>query len=197
MNLLPYFFPLAIGWAVSGQSLNTLGRPLPPTSYSVTAVINNLSWFGSATARPSFYHYNYSACDQDQVDVYVLTDLPCQPNEKVNWPVTGCIDGCQPTQQLHFHNLPLAVGKYSLSALSLCAGEGDGIRLVAEYWWMIGDDVISRNYGSRANSQGWIEVTRYDADQQSLEGTFEMDLIDYDKRVAHFRKGQFKTKISR
>ena len=192
MNIVKCFFNLLIGWTVCSQSLNNLVPSLPIESYSVTAVVDDSSWFGSVTARKSFYHYNYSACDKDQVDLYVLTDLPY---EKVKRLVTGCVDGCEPTQQLHFHNLPLAVGKYSLSALSLCAGE-NGIRLVAEYWWMIGNDVIIRNYGSRTNSRGWIEVTSYDSSQQLLEGTFEMDLIDYDKQVARFRKGIFKTRIS-
>jgi hypothetical protein len=57
--------------------------------------------------------------------------------------------------------------------------------------------MIFRNYQSRANSFGWIEVTSYDPTQKILKGLFEMDLVDYEKRIARFRKGVFKAKITR
>jgi hypothetical protein len=194
MSLSNYFLILIAGWAMQDLSPNDSPLTFPVEPYGVTASLNDSTWFGSAAAYKALFIANDSACSKQQVDIIISTDLPYD-KRKTNRIVTGCVNGCRPTQQLFFHNIPLKVGKYSFSILGQCAGV-DERRFVAEYWWKIDDDMIARNYTSQVNRPGWVEITHYDVDQKMLEGTFEMDLIDYDKRIARFRKGAFKVKIT-
>jgi hypothetical protein len=194
MSLSKWFVALSTGWVIYAPSVNDSVSLLTLEPYAVTAILNDSTWFGSGAAYKPLLSVNNSSCNEEHVDIQISTDIPCY-NIKVKKVVTGCVNACEPTQRLFFHNIPLVVGRYSFSTLSLCSGV-DASRLV-EYWWMVGDDMISRNYASRTNSQGWVDVTNYDPNQNTLEGTFEMDLIDYEKRIARFRKGVFKVKIIR
>lgn len=194
MSLSNYFLTLLVGWGIQDLLLSDSLLTSPAKSYQVTASLNDSTWFGSAAAYKALFIAKDSVCSKQQVDIVVSTDLPYD-KRKNNRVVTGCIAGCQPTQQLFFHNIPLKVGKYSFSLLGQCAGT-DERRFVAEYWWLIDGDMIARNYTSQLNQLGWIEITRYDTNKKVLEGIFETDLIDYNKQIARFRKGLFKIEIT-
>ena len=189
-----WFFTLLIGWAIGSQSLSNLTLPVVVNPYGVTALLNDSTWFGSGTASKVVFIALDSSCTVDRVDINFATDLPY--NKRSKNVITGCVGDCDPTQHLFFRNVPLAIGKYSLSTLGSCIGVSEG-RFAAEYWWISGGDIIVRRYRSLTNSRGWVQVTKYDKSQNMIEGTFEMELFDYENSSARFRKGVFRAKIVR
>lgn len=132
MSLSNYLLILLAGWATQNLPPNDLQLTPSTEPYGVTASLNDSTWFGSAAAYKALFIAKDSACFKPQVDIIISTDLPYD-KRKTNRIVTGCVNGCQPTQQLFFHDIPSRVGKYSFSIISQCAGV-DERRFVAEYW---------------------------------------------------------------
>ncbi|MFD2937913.1 hypothetical protein [Spirosoma flavum] len=192
MNLSIWFYCLAFGCLACSKPSTTFSPNLPVDDgpYKVTALLNDSTWFGSASASRTLAITGQSACTSNRFDVRFSTDLPFN-NTSPKQLVTGCLGDCIPTQVLVFHNVPLAVGTYNITTLNSCAGQNGA----ANYYWLLGGDAIIKTYNTQPGSNGWIQVTGYDADKKVVEGTFDIDLSDQSAKTARFKKGVFKAPI--
>jgi hypothetical protein len=154
----------------------------------VTALLNDSTWFGSADAGKVLQ--DQSTCTSNRFDISSSTDLPYD-NKQPKRPVTGCLGDCIPSQFLFFQNIPLAVGKYEIVTLNSCGGRN----VAVTYNQVVGGDMVINSYSSQNSKIGWIQVTGYNADQNAVEGAFEVELFDRTSKSARFRKGAFKALI--
>ncbi len=160
--------------------------------YKVTALLNGSTWFGIAYASKAMPVAGQSSCTTDRFVLGFSTDLPYDDSSPKR-SVTGCSDGCLPTQGLYFQNIPLAEGKYDMASLNSCAGAGhEG---AVRYVWLVGGDGVVKSYTSQDSKTGWIQVAKYDTTQNTVEGSFELSLSSKDGQVANFQKGAFKALI--
>lgn len=159
--------------------------------YRVTAILNDSTWYGSTYASKTIALTGETACTANRVDISFSTDLPYNKNTPKQV-VTGCLGNCVPTQILAFHNIPLAVGKYEVSALNSCVSPQGAIT----YFLLIGGDVISKTYTSKASSIGWVQITGYNASQNAIQGIFDVELSDDSAQTVHFKNGDFKALIN-
>ena len=182
--------------------------PVPSTldvRYPVTALLNDSTWFGAAFAQRE-YPIEGKPCTVNRFALGLYTDLPhARSGVEPIKGVTGCVVPCQSTQHLGFLRIPLAVGRYSLSDLKSCTE--NNTQPAGSYCWLIGGDIIINPFYTRGTvlSRGkrrlidipgtdssWIEVTKYDAKTNRVEGTFEITLIGRHNEIARFTKGVVK-----
>lgn len=154
--------------------------------YTVTASLNDSTWFGGAYAYETSDITGQIACALNRFDIGFSTDLPFDTYPPKR-PVTGCLGDCIATQLLRFHRIPLAIGKYEVSTLNSYAG-GYG----AVDYYQLGEEITVDSYNSQTSKIGWIEITAYNRNQKAVEGTFEIELTNRDAKTAHFKKGIFK-----
>lgn len=191
MNLPLWSFCLVVGCLACSKS-STGPNPEAPTingPYTVTALLNDSTWFGSAHASRSLATASQSSCSSNRFNISFSTDLPFNGNVS-GQPVTGCSSKCDPTQILGFYNIPLAVGKYELSTLNECTGRS------VDYLLVTGGDIIIKTYNFQRNNSSWIQVTGYNASQKAVEGIFEVVLSDKTAQTVRFQKGAFKALIA-
>ncbi|MVM28759.1 hypothetical protein GO755_01850 [Spirosoma sp. HMF4905] len=187
MNMSKWFFYLVVSCLACSKSATTPEAATIDGPYRVTATLNDSTWYGSASASKTVTLGTENTCTKNRIDISFSTDLPFT-NTAPKQTVTGCLGNCIPTQLLTFHNVPLAVGKYNISDLNLCAAQ-DGAVL---YYWLLGGDSILKTYTSQGSSVGWIQITGYNASQQAIEGAFEVELSDKTVQTARFKNGIFK-----
>lgn len=191
------------------SSIPGLSKPLVSQDlYDVTALLNDSLWYGSAVAEKEYVPTNKS-CTHDRFTIKIFTDLP--HSKSVNEPkggITGCVSKCTPTQILRFREVPLAAGRYKLSDLGACLKETT--MAAGEYELLVGGDLAINLYypagatiwqGKENNiipghDRSWIQIIKYDAVANRIEGTFEVRLIGQNKEVANFTKGNFKVVLT-
>ncbi|RAI74813.1 hypothetical protein HMF3257_12160 [Spirosoma telluris] len=61
---------------------------------------------------------------------------------------------------------------------------------------LIGGDVISKTYTSKASSIGWVQITGYNASQNAIQGIFDVELSDDSAQTVHVKNGDFKALIN-
>ena len=184
-----WFIGLVLGF-VACSRLSTPPDPPIAGPYRVTALLNDSTWYGSASASKTVALSGSSDCTANRFDLNFSTDLPYDANAPKH-PVTGCSGDCTPTQSLSFRHVPLAVGTYEIAALNACAGQGGAVL----YYWILGGDAIVNTFGSGSKPVGWIQITSYNASQQAVEGTFDVELVNQTTQTAHFQQGAFKALI--
>ena len=192
MNFSKCFLFLLFCCVACSKPVATVPQPVPvpqlvnDAPYKVTALLNGSTWYGTAYASEAMAGARQSGCSSNRFNVGFSTDLPYDNNSSKR-PVTGCLKDCVPTQMLGFQNVPLAVGRYEIATLNSCAAQGEAVR----YVWLVGGDAAVSSYTSKENKVGWIQVTNYDATQNTVEGSFEVSLSNKDGQMAHFQKGFF------
>lgn len=162
--------------------------------YGVTAMLNDSAWFGTARATQATSVAGQN-CPADRFNLGILTDLPHRYSgtEPVGG-INGCRRLCVPTQHLSLANLPLTPGRYDLTALEACATPtASG----CSYQLLTGGDRIVDRYEWQPSDPGWVEITRYDAATNTVEGRFDVTVSSRMATVktCRFQKGVFTTRL--
>ncbi|ARK11476.2 hypothetical protein A6C57_14730 [Fibrella sp. ES10-3-2-2] len=176
----------------------------PPAIYNnphgVTAMLNDSAWYGTVQAINAA-NFIDKPCAEGKVMLMIKTDIPYPGNESFSKSetVNGCVGECVPTQALYINNIPLKKGTYSLSKLAECGSFA--IKDVV-YAWLVNGSGLKRGFRLQPKKANWVRVTRYDPRENTLEGRFEANLIDFKLnstestgRAAQFRQGRFLVKL--
>ncbi|MFD2935360.1 hypothetical protein [Spirosoma flavum] len=179
--------------------------PSLPTSsqYNVIGVLNDSTWFATGKAirlvKPKEQPNSVK-----QFNLQMITDINYPGNGSATRSpiITGCLGECIPTQRLHVYNIPLKKGKFKLRKLDK-ARTVDLERI--NYWLLINGGGMNKNYHYEGRKPGWIRITRYDPQSNTVEGAFSFDLdenlkvynrlINSMPLIARFRQGLFRVKI--
>ncbi len=171
------------------------GRRLTNWDYnrSASALLNDSTWYGAARAFKE--DTNRLACPFRRFTLGIITDILWQSLRLQNDstpPVTGCLDTCTATQLLELQHIPLAVGYYRLIVLDTCGRYSSD---KSEYDQLDGDVIVNAFHLVR-NDNSWIEITKYDAKTNVIEGAFDLTFINKANKLVHFSNSFFRTTVA-
>ncbi len=167
---------------------------LVDNQYSVTAMMNDSTWFGTVTPA-RIYESKDKRCKGQQFMLIIRTDILYKgmpPTRKTPKP-DGCITGdCYSTQVLNLDNIPLKRGRYRLPKVARC---GTLNNLSQHYWQTFPGNGTFRAFGYQKSKPNWVRVNRIDYATNIVEGQFALTLTDTSKQVIRFRDGLFRLKF--
>ena len=210
MKLLRCFLYILVTCVACSKVANMTPSTTYNGRYGVTTLLNDSTWFSSASAHQS-YTIEGKDCTVNQFDLGFSTDLPhAKSGGEPIQGITGCTDQCIATQSISFQRILLAVGRYKLADIKSCVE--DGRWSPVDYRWIIGGDMAINHFYPRGTTirkrsrilldipgrdSSWIEVTHYNPKTGQLEGAFDLTLISRKGEIAHFTKGAFRVTLTR
>jgi hypothetical protein len=172
-------------------------RPVPVIDkrYSVNALLNDSTWFGTAFS-PKIYKTEDNRCKGQLFMLIAKTDIPYKGSKGSTRQVpasTGCLtDDCYTTQALNFENIPLKRGRYKLAKLVQC----DTINYPRyHYWQTFPGGGTERAFVYKKGKPNWLRVTEIDTVNKLIIGKFAATLTDTSNRIIRFRQGSFSVKF--
>lgn len=174
-----------------GCSTNT---PDPLAGEDATATLNGQAWSGFTTA----WKNTGDSCSLNTINLTIQNKL-AYPKARLLAPAY-CAGYCG-DQSLTFTGLPPAVGVYTLSTSQPCSVSLK--QAGVSFMTLVGGDVLRDQYQPDLTKTSTIKITRYDAQGDELEGTFEVTLVRDTRRsstpdaaeTVYFQHGLFKTRV--